>query len=201
MNWFRRACARIYDGSTVIGWRMARWPWENAEFWSRLRRIGALGFLAWGTWRLTGAYPRFTAVLIAAWLVAAYRAAGERPVEIEPGGDEDDGEAGSDGPPQTPRKASPDEIRAWMLPRIRGLIGTENGVFLEDLLADLIADGHLPAGYRPTKLRGELEAAGIPVRDQVHIGRANRVGVHRADIPDAGLADATPPPSPDDTAA
>jgi hypothetical protein len=184
VNRLRRVMARIYDGSVVIGWRAARWPWETAEWWARARRLAWQGALGWAAWQITGHYPgtRWLAVIVYCWW--AYRLGspaplrGEEPedeplVELdEPGLDDDlDHELAVEG------------VRAAILPRIRALIGDGTGVHLDTLHRLLIAEGQLPDWYELSELRRKLVAAGIPVRASLKVAGVVRIGVHRDDLP------------------
>jgi hypothetical protein len=177
--------ARIYDGSVVIGGRVARWPWETAEWWGRARRLAWQGALGWAAWQITGHYPgtRWLAVIVYCWW--AYRLGTPAPVR----GDEPDGE-----PLVEPTEPEPDDdldhelavegVRAAILPRIRALIGDGTGVHLDTLHRLLVAEGELPDWYELSELRRKLVAAGIPVRASLKVAGVVRIGVHRDDLPD-----------------
>ncbi len=203
MNAFRRLVARIYDGSIVIGRRTRAWPWENREWRSTYGRLGWLGFCGWAWWRMVSAFPSLMALSVAVFLVAAFRAsvrAVEKGVGLPDADAAEDGQVQDGGEDEEPPRATPAEVRAWLLPIIRARIGDGRGVHLDDLLAELVARGVIPAGRRVTELRAELERYGIPVRDQLKIGRVNRMGVHVEDLAAVGGGEAAAtPPAPSDT--
>lgn len=125
------------------------------------------------------AAPVLLVPLTAGWCLAAVRAA--KSLDNVQGSRDHLGGAGV-----MPRE----QATAFMVRRIRGLIGDANGVHLDVLLAALVEDRvTLLAGGRPVcspavaDLRRDLEGRGIPVRDSLKVAGLNRVGVHRGDLP------------------
>lgn len=177
-----RAAARVSTGSSILAGRIARWPGAGETWQARLARVLWAAFVVWAGWRMVQHSRPVMAPLALWWTIAAYRAAADTVPEEEP----------EEEPAPRP-KASPEEARAYLLPLIRARIADGRGVHLDTLLADLIDRQVLPAGYRVTALRRDLEDVGIPIREQLKVGRSNRMGVHRDDL---GGVDATTPPAP-----
>lgn len=170
MNWLRRWSTRLYDGSVVIGWRVARWPWAAPDTAARMGRCIAVFLLGSAAWRVPWLF-------CLSWCFAAWRAGPRKAHQ-----DTDEALEDEDSPVAPPRVAPPEETRAWIIPKIRALIGDSNGVHLDALLGRLIDEGHLSSATRVTSFRRDLEANGIPVRDSVNIGNVTRVGIHRDDL-------------------
>ncbi|WP_217231339.1 hypothetical protein [Streptomyces anulatus] len=78
---------------------------------------------------------------------------------------------------------------------VRGMIGKRNGVHVRTLLDDLNRERERVGLGEASMadLRAFLEGRGIPVQDQVKVGKHNRSGVKRADVPESF----TPLPGPD----
>lgn len=197
------AATRIYDGSMVIGARIRRWivwPWEQDHgFWPRVvRTVGRAGwvsFLVFALFKLADKHPGLWYLYVGSWILWSIR---QRP-DADPYDEDQEDEEPEETPPA--RVASPEETRAWIVPKIRALIGDSNGVHLDVLLGRLVAEDHLSSATRVTSFRKDLEANGIPVRDSVNIGNVTRVGIHRDDLgalAGGGAAPTvlTPPPPP-----
>ena len=188
MNTLRKVATRLYDGSIVVGWRLARWPWSTPEGGTKLGRCIVILLGGMASWRI----PWLFCLL---WCLLAWRA-GPRDFEPEQDGDDELPE-----PPAPPRKGTPDEVRAWILPKIRALIADRNGVHLDQLLTRLMDDGEVSPAARVTGFRKYLESNGIPVRDSLNIGNVTRVGIHRDDLITVAGGGAGPdllaPPPPD----
>ncbi|MEZ0066701.1 hypothetical protein ABIA32_002713 [Streptacidiphilus sp. MAP12-20] len=173
MNWLRRLSARVYDGSVVIGWRVARWPWATAEGGSRLGRLIVLAVIGSLSWRVPWLF-------CACWAFAAWRAA---PLEPERA------------PEPTPTPQSPDEL---YLRLILGHIGDETGIHLADLLPAIQQAEEGLEHMTRDDLRDLLAALRVPVRAQLRVGvRTGVAGVHRDDAAQALVAYLARAPSPE----
>ncbi|WP_037905490.1 hypothetical protein [Actinacidiphila yeochonensis] len=69
---------------------------------------------------------------------------------------------------------------------VRGMIGKRNGVHLRTLLDDLNHEREREGlgEVSMADLRAFLEGRGIPVQDQLKVGKHNRSGVRRTDLPE-----------------
>lgn len=182
MKRLRRWLDRFCRGAGAVFWRIVEWP-GRADSWRgvglRWAWVAACGWAGVRMWQHATAAR---ALIVTALAITAWRAGGEAPAT----------EADEDQEPEeeTP-EASPEQVRAYLLGLVQDLIAERNGVHLEQLLAALVNRGIVPASYRITELRRDLIAAGIPVRDQLKVSGANRMGVHRDDL--GGEAAPTPP--------
>ncbi len=178
---FTGAGAALISGSVVLAVRGWTWLRERLNFWEA---VGAL---------LTGAYlagygclhaphiARFAipgTVLV--WCLTAWWTAPPAEPQLEP-------EAEAEDPPMT----SPQEVYTATLEWIRGQIGTSNGVHLSRLLAHAQAHG-MHTDLDLTAFRTALEQCGFPVRQQLKVGRRNRPGIHRDDLPTQPLSGPSP---------
>ncbi|WP_377271910.1 hypothetical protein [Peterkaempfera sp. SMS 1(5)a] len=156
----------------------------QGEGWkARAWRTGWLAFWLWAGWRMVERSRPTMAVLAVALLVAGWRAEG---AAAEAEGDVEE--------PEEQPAAPVEEQRAYVLGVIRGLIGDRTGVHVTDIRDALVDRGSIPAGLRTSTVRLSLERLGIPVRDQLNLGRTNRPGVHAADLAAAGGGEAVPTP-------
>lgn len=187
MTPLERAGHRIGTGLQAVFEPALRWPSRGVDVTARAFRWVGVALAAWGAWSVVTAGWRGACLFAVVVAVLAWRK-GRFPDAAE------EQRTDGDAPPQGQRMASSAEVRAWLAPRIWELIGEGTGVFVETLLDSLIADGHLAPAMRVTEFRSELERDGIPTRDQLHLGRVNRIGIHRDDLAAVvGMAAAAPP--------
>lgn len=193
MTRLQRAATRIGDGSAALAWRILSWPAAGEGWRACCGRTVWLGFCGWASWQIVDHQHATAALAAAGWLRAAWRSAAVAEAELEDGEDQELEE------PEEPEEQAPaaplDEQRTYLLGVVRGLIGDSNGVHLTELRDALVQRGNIPAGLRTAAVRLTVERLGIPVRDQLKIGRANRPGIHRDDLPPlTGGEDAATPP-------
>jgi hypothetical protein len=186
----RRALDRLATGAPIVLWRIAHWPSEGKGWWI-LGRSGWLAFCSWSSWQMVQ-HSRPTMAMLTGWLLAAgWRAGGAAAPSAEaapePDGEDDDAK-------KIEPVATPEQVRAYVLPIIYAKMGDRKAVHLDTLRDALIDRGIVPAGHRITTLRQELEQVGIPVRDQVHRDRVTRAGINRDDLAAAGLTPSAPSP-------
>jgi hypothetical protein len=186
VNRLRRALDRLCGGAGTVFWRVVEWPGKGDSWravglrWAWVAACCAASVRMWQ--HAIGA----RVLIVTALAVASWRSGGAAPAAEA----DDDQE-----PEQETPEASPEQVRAYLLGLVQDLIGNRNGVHLEQLLAELVRRGTVPASYRITELRRDLIAAGIPVREQLKINGANRLGIHRDDLAAVGGGEAatTPP--------
>lgn len=167
---------RLTAGSAALVRRYRIWLWADGAKAGCGRIAGGLA-LGGFTAGICLAAPVLLAPLAAGWCLASVRAAGAlNNVKGDHLG----------GVGVMPRE----QATAFMVRRIRGLIGGANGVHLDVLLGVLVEDRvTLLADRRPVPsptvadVRRDLEGRGIRVRDSLKVAGRNRVGVHRDDLP------------------
>lgn len=196
VGWLRTAARRICQGSGILTrqltrrtvgttrkrageWRggISRWLGESSGTVDSVARWAMLLIAAWLAWHL-GSIPLHLAgrvlgaarwllwVATVAWIVAAYRAAGERPAEVEV--------AEPDGEPAP--AVDPVEL-------LRRLIGEHRGVHIAVLRDALVRE--VPGrSWTTADVHQLLADAGIPTRHSIRRGLGVAVGVHRDDVPD-----------------
>lgn len=91
--------------------------------------------------------------------------------------------------PSTP--TDPQVVYEATLEWVWDQIGEKNGVHLADLLAHAHTHGMHTTLDVPT-FRAALERHGFPIRQQLKVGRRNRPGIHRDDLPKTPSPDSSP---------
>lgn len=128
-------------------------------------------------------YRTAIAWMLAVWCAAAWMHA--------PGKAHDDPERAAETEPAEHPKSDPQEVYAATLEWIRGQIGERNGIHLSQLLAHAHTHG-LHTDLDVPAFRAVLEQWGFPVRQQLKVGRRNRPGIHRDDLPKPPLPATSP---------
>jgi hypothetical protein len=170
-----RAANRLYSGSEVVARRIGRAFIPEGRPIVAAARIGAAVWLAPRLLDLAHQQPLWLVGGTCAWCIAAWRA---QPTHSPP--------AANDNEPDEPDDTLTfEQATDVLLPRIRALIGTANGVHLATLLEESIADGQLPPGTTVAELRRDLTLRGIPTRSSLKVGGTVLVGIHRDDLPAA----------------
>lgn len=168
----QRVADRISRGSVQIGWRIARWPWEQKAWRERAGRLAVQGFSGWAVWRLAEAFPVVPEAALGWWLIAAYRAA-DAEEEAEP-------EVLVEQKPEPSRE----QLRGTLIHTIRTLAAGGNGVHLDRVFIGWQKAGLADTTMTLSEFREFVEAFGIPVRSSLKVRGLVRIGVHLADLPD-----------------
>ncbi len=175
----RRIASRIYDGSIVVGWRIARWPWERKAWRERAGRLGIQAFSGWAVWRLAETFPIVPEAALGWWIIAAYRAAEDD--EYDEDQDEEEG--------LIVGAHTIAQLREALADTVRELAGTATGVHLDRVLFDWKARGLVSRDRTLSEFREFVEVCGIPVRASLKVGGVVRIGVHLADLPNPSPTD------------
>jgi hypothetical protein len=169
----QRVADRISRGSVQIGWRIARWPWEQKAWRERAGRLAVQGFSGWAVWRLAEAFPVVPEAALAWWLIAAYRAA-----------DAEDDEAELEDVIEQRPEPSREQLRDTLLHTVRTLAAGGNGVHLDRVFIGWQRAGMADTTMTLSEFREFVEDCGIPVRSSLKVRGIVRIGVHLADLPD-----------------
>jgi hypothetical protein len=182
---FTGAGAALWAGSCELARRSWTALGERLDRWERLGALAIGGYVTVYACAHAPQVARFAVpVAVVGWCVAAWCVAPPAPVEHEQLADEG------------PAARDPQEVYEGTLEWIRGQIGTGNGVHLSRLLAHAQAHG-MHTDLDVPAFRAALEQWGFPVRQQLKVGRRNRPGIHRDDLPQPPL----PGPSPEESEA
>ncbi|MFD4273806.1 hypothetical protein R2B67_26190 [Streptomyces cyaneofuscatus] len=158
MTPLQRAGRRLADGHRRQTARITSWVTEKGESTSTAARSAVLIAAAYIAWKAEARTPIVLWVLIAAWVIAAWRAAPKPPTAT----------------PETPR----DAIVQWLTETI----GDRPGIHLYELYPAMRL---LPgmARHDDTALRGALTELDIPITRSLTIGDIKgRSGVRLADL-------------------
>lgn len=168
----QRVADRISRGSVQIGWRIARWPWEEKAWRQRAGRVTVQVFCGWAGWRLAETFPVVPEAVLGWWLIAAYRAADA----------EDDRAEAEEQVDQRP-EPSREQLRATLIHTIRTLAAGGNGVHLDRVHLGWQRAGLADTTMTLSEFREFVEGCGIPVRSSLKVRGQVRIGVHLADLP------------------
>ena len=178
----RGAGASLVSGSWLLlrrGWTLLSEQYSLSE---RLGGLAVAGYLiAYGTAHAPDVARFACPAAAVVWCTAAWWAAPPSVVEgpEEPAAPE---------PDEAPATNSQDVYEAT-LEWIREQTGDANGIHVSRLLAHAQTHG-LHTDLDVPAFRAVLESWGFPVRQQLKVGRRNRPGIHRDDLP------RQPPPGP-----
>ena len=185
----QRAASRISRGSVQIGWRIARWPWEEKAWRERAGRLAVQAFGGWAVWRLAEAYPAVPEVALGWWLIAAYRAADA---------EEDDNEAEAEQREQHQEQQdlivgahTIEQLREALADTVRELAGGSTGAHLDAVMADWQEQGLIHHDRTLSEFRAFVEGLGVRVRASQKVRGLNRMGIRLSDLPPPRRA---PPP-------
>ena len=170
-----------------IGWRIARWPWEEKAWRERAGRLAIQAFGGWAVWRLAEAYPIVPEVALGWWLIAAYRAADAEEDENEARAEAEQRELHQEQQERQGLIVGADtivQLREALADTVRELAGGATGVHLDRVLLAWQIRGLVERDRTLSEFREFVEACGIPVRASLKVGGVVRIGVHLADLPD-----------------
>lgn len=168
-RWYDKPARRIGDGSSVVVRRVGASLVPSGRPGAAMARIGGVVAATPAVLNSLHQQPHLTAVPVAAWLWASWRAGDSAQPVADPDRaerDEQDEEA---------EDVTPDEFVALL----HQLIGTGSGVHLAQVAQHLTGDPSQTA-----RVRNLCAAAGVAVAGGVRVpGRAVSTGIRKRDLP------------------